>query len=1244
MSNSNLRPKSSGTQTLNFVWANDADAHVVDLSGQTSVLKKVNANDPKNGLTKLNNPDTDVWEGLWTDALGRIYKNDISGSDVSGNLFSKAFYVADNTGLKTLTNTTGNNYTFIMGDLINTLFSDQAGSPYLTSYRTSVPSSLQLNTDLSLTIVPGSLRNPDNVAIAHFTAAWTDLSNNKITFNPASFISGNDASFNPVDVDLSLNFRMTRSLLGPVVDVSNQLKVNMYKFGVDPVSTVTRYSSIVAEQTFIDLSINVLNAGSSIVIETNGSQILSHQNSTLQPNIELMNLLPSTFTFTNSGRQNLRLPFTINPRVAGQWTWSVYLKDGNMKSSSRNINLQVMPSFTAPVVTVTGETLLYKDDEYKVNLKIADDNFISDICSNLTSGLSVRPRINAVGTNLIGLDNVPSTIDRLINLTSDGTVRPLVATDLCLNTLTFSDISNTFVNRLRIGYPLDISQNESGNYYKVRDVSTNIVISNNDDISQCHLPSRSFNMFVDWLPNSELSAATSIKPQTLTIGTFNIATEYSSNVIMTDNKDGTITLSLSDNNGNLSGAKYRVKVFTNEKCDTLGTIGNITMDAQPNVDNATLNNFTVQFDSNNQATFTSPKLVANSAHKEYIMVAYLEVDSKTFLYTASNKVKFSKTNFPSLDLQYSGVAFTAADLNKIVNITADLELDTALADLSGYAIKSVDVGIDLSCNLTLPAWSINSPTLTFTVNDTNNVVKSFDISGWSSKKSSIENQIVFNNVNDVSNGGVFRIDLSYNDVKTDYLFSMNIAFSDADGNDYSQANKTVVFYYNGIYSGLPTNKGGNKNTIILYNDTKYIIDNKLDSTRITLPAIDSFDTFSWLAGSASNSYVLDLARSEFNGSGHNLDVSSFRISNVDRKGADNAILYVGFSGAWTSVITNGTGALPNVRSSSGNASHIDAAFARTNYSWIDTRKFVGTIDIDYKTKNTNGLSVDVNTLRLVVLPRPNIVLNIAQLPNTLVNNKANTTATISNLAKNKDGSNITSISSWTPRDISGSKFLTGKLRTMMSVSSGAISLVTKTGTPDIANASSFVLSSVGNIQYGQVAMPIITFNGRSTAGLVSSNIRATYSAFGSRSIQSAITELSVAVYSTDSTFNNSAFTNNLTANNVINCAGMPFVQYMTLDNSNNSLNLDTNLKTKNAVFVIVENIGSITATVNATYLTTVASTVTTTTGASFVPNTTTPINVVYTPFSNNTQGIAAGDEHVYQHTAVTGWIYLYKKQ
>lgn len=1226
MSVAYLKPKSAGVKNLEYVWYSDTNAIIVDLSGSSTV--RVNANDASNSLTQVIDSETGNRVN-WTDANGNYYKNDISGSDISGALFKHAFYVSDSNGIQTLTRvgTTGNQFSLPSSNLIDTLFTDQKGTPYYTSYKTNIPSTLQKpSVDLSLTTVNDII---NNASIAAFNANWTDISNNKIIIDCSMFrigaINNNDASFNPVAVDLSFNLKTAYQLTSYAqarTDVSNHLYIKMFEFGIDVSNTpIVKLSTVVDQTSYIDISLNVLNAGSKLVIDTSGAGVLAAQNLSLQPNVDLMTLIGSSYTLAKPGRQNLRIPFTIPASTSGSWIWRLTLVDGNFVSSPVDLTLNVLPSFYAPNVSLDSLTngntnLLNSNDVTRINLSVNDINFTPDISNNLTKGLRFAPRINALDTNITAYDNNVNLINHSLSvfITSKSTGNMLNnIIDLSTNTLSFSDISNN--NTALVVGATDISSNDSG-YFKNNDVSLNMDISYSD-ISQHNLPSRSYNLFVDWLPNGQTSASSIITPQTLSIGTFNLATKYSSNCVIVDNLDGTYSLSLSDYNGILSYARYRVKVFTNITASTLALNADLSLNAQTNIpDRSNAFDFPVTMDSDYNATFTGPNLVTNQ-NKMFYMVAYLETvtdSTTTYLYTASNKLPFVYAKFPTLTMSFDiASAFTAADINKIIAVDSNLDLNTALADLSGYAVKSVNVGIDLSCNLSLPLWTLNTPVLSFSLTDTNSVVKSFDISGSNTRKSTnLPNTITtFTNYSDLSNGN-FYIDLSYNSVDTTCLFSLNIALTDALGTSYPFANKTVMFYYPG-FAPATSNLGKKKNTLIVYNDTKYIIDYVSTATKMSIGTMDSFNCYTWLAGSSQNSYCLNLARTEFvGGDNHLLDISYFNVSdsnftNVNNN--DSASLFIGYNGKWTGVKTGAIGLAPNV----SNTSSVTSSFAKNTFSWIDMKKFVGTIDINFKTLDSNSnLSVAVNTLRLVVIPRPSLSLTISSASNVLINTPTNIKLNVLNIQKNAAGNPIT-FTSWVPLDISGGKTLTSKLKTVLSLTTGSLSLVTSSGTADITNASIFTLPSLLDITYGNYSNGVIVFKGRSVSGLSSSIVQAAYSAFGSKSVFTT-SAVSVAVYSTDSTYNNSVYTNNLITNNSITFAGMPFVTYVSLDSSNNSINLSLDKRTKNAAFVVVENTSA--ATVTATNLNGVTGTVT------------------------------ANSTTVYQH--ITGgvgyWEYLYSKQ
>jgi len=1217
-----LKPKAlSSPQVLEYVWASDSNAIIVDLSGSPNV--NLNANNPINGLKRLKNDD-DTYQNVWSDPSGKLYNFDVSGNDISGAFFPLAFFVANESGSRTLTRVTGSNTQFTLPtfSVVDKLFTDQKGSPYYTSYKTNVPISLQ-NTpvDISLTTLTGSTFNKSNRDLS-FNAF--DTSNNKITIDLSGFKFSTTNSYNPAQYDICLNLRTGFQLSSYSVantDVSNQLFIKLYKFGMGSSNQeIIKYSSVNSQVTTIDLSVNVLNASGVLRFDTSGAGVLAAQTSTLQPNVDFMNLVDLSYSFIKPGRQNISIPITIPASTSGCWIWNAYLVDGNMISTPITVTLKVQPSFTAPIITqdpTTSLTLIPGlGQPASFNIKLDNNAFVPDICNNLTRGMFVYPRINAVNANVPG-DVSLNNLNAGLMIKKAGTSYTLVTNDLSTNTLSFADISNG--NNALIVRATDISLNpDTGFYFKWpgRDVSTNYTIdaSSND----FNLPARKFNLLLDWLPNGQPAAEGIIKPQTSTIGSINVATTYTANVNLVDNKDGSYSLSLTDLNGPLDSASYLIKVFTDANCTTAAPVTTkFTLDSQSNVYSSSSNQFSVEMDSNFNATFTGPKLVTKS--DRLYMVAYLVNSTKTYLYTASKPVSVIYAKYPILNVSFDTVnAFVAAELNKIVNINDNLDLNSALSDLSGYRVTGINAGIDLSCNLSLPTWDLVGPNLKFTLNDNNGVVKSMDISANVTKRSNISTNTpsVFTNLSDVSNNLGFYVDLSFNAVKTECLFSLDIALGDAAGNFYPSATKTIVFYYPGTFGTTATNAGGKKNTLIIFNDAKYTLDAVPGLTQMSLQAKDTFDCYTWLAGSSANTYSLNFARSEFMGDGHVIDASGFKIDSVGQTGvtnADPAALYLQFNGSWTTLST----------STVSNYTQVPCVFAKNNYSWIDTRKFVGTIDINYSTKDTNALySTTLNTLRLVVLPRPTIQASIAVTPNVLINTPSTLQVTLKNAQTNKTGGSIT-ISTWAPTDISGGKNLSGKFRTLLNATSGSISLVNSSGAPDVANAGFFTLPSVGDMLYSNSLIVPVAFKGRPSAGIVSSNIQANYTMNGARAI-SGSTALQVVVYSSDSTFNNSVYTNNLLTNTQFNFAGMPFVQYVSLDNSNNTINLSTDSRTKNATFVVVENKGSSAA----------SPTWSSGTG-----------NVGYgTTTTNGLTSVSAGSVAVFFHSTTTTWEFLYTKQ
>ena len=1197
-----LKPKvSTKPTTLEYVWYSDPNAIIVDLSGTPAT--KLNANDPKNGLTK--NDEL----GYWTNASGQIYRNDVSGNDISGALLQHAFYVADSTGLKSLTRVNRNailtesnysQYTFPIPVLGNALFNDQNGNPYYSSYKTNYPfASANANTDISWSsLITNS--SPNGTFGLDVSSNFADISNSKIMIDCSNFEINRDASYNNIQIDVSFNIRPMFPANSRIfvcnMDVSNQLVIKLNKFGFDLSSNVSnQFASYVDQVVNFDLLVNALSANGIIKVDNSSNGLIANMNNILQPNIDLAACIKE-IKLSKGGRQNVSVPLNIPANSSGMWVWTLTLIDGNLQSTPLYLTLNVNPTFNEPTVgTVASQTNgyannLYNNDYSRVKVSLNSSDYTFDISNNVPGGLKFATRINATDSNVCTFDNSFNDISSCISIRVNGGANQINnVIDLSTNKLTFADVSNNNTALVLTAQDLSLDQS-TGLWYKIRDVSANIDISYSDNLNH-RLPSRNYSVHLDWLSNGEPNAESVIKTQTVKIGDFKFNTTYTSNVQIVDNQDSTYSLSLSDYNGDLAGARYRVRVFSDEKCSALALDSSLNLTSQANViTDTTTNQFLVTMDDNQNASFKGPSVIGPNT---FYMVGYLDISNgsgaTTHKYTASAPMKFINAKFPTISLSTDATALTAADLNQIIQFNDNLSQNTDLLDLSGYIIASRNVGIDLSFNLALPLWKLSNPVLTFTVNDSNGVVKSFDISGSATKQSkkSVNTAVVFNNLNDISDLATainnFHIDLSFNTTSPESLFTITTKLSDDSGREYSATNKTILFYSPAAGQAV-SNPGNKKNTIIVYNDTKYVLNNVSTITSMgNIGTMDSFNCYSWLSGSSSNSYCLNLARSEFMGeNNHILDASSFQITNVSSSGVTNldtsANLYIGFNNEWAKLITGSVGALPKVLGAG--VSGITSAFAKSTYSWIDTKKFIGTIDIKYKTiDGKNNLSTTQNELRLVVLPRPNIVLSVSSSPNVLVNTSSNIQISLRNVQQNTTGSSVT-ITNWNPSDISGNKQLISKIKTLLTVSSGSLSLVTSAGTPDILNLSAFKLPTLSSdLVYNGTSNAVVVFNGRSVAGNVSSNIRATYNAYGSKAV--ATTQpVSVNVYSVDSIFNNNVYANNMIVNNSINFIGMPFVQYVALDNSNNSINLVNDSRTKNAAFVYVENKSTLSATVS----------------------------------------------------------------
>lgn len=1244
MSSHLLKPKSAGKKVVEYVWYADDSVKVYDLSGSTTLANK------RTSYTVQYSAD----QSLFVGPDNKVYNsNEISGNDISGSLYKFKFFVADNTGIlpmnfRNVSNSGQHYFDISTANIVDLAFTDRDGKPYYSSYNSNYK--IKANGDISLNFTTGP----------YFNSNTTDLSVNFLLVNDAARPNVNvnymrldlssfdlsDNHVNPTTLDCSLAIVTNLPLIQNSVanttvnDVSSNIIFKLYRMGIDSITNVTKYSNLTSVPSGIDLSVNCISSSAYLTIEPNNTQILAKRFNYPQPNQDVGSLLPETFPIGKAGRSNVRIPYVIPGGLTGFWSFKVTLHDtgsyGGDFTASQTFDFTLNPSLNEPVVSLkTGSSnTLAQGESASSFLHFNPIDYTIDICNNnniMYYKLRMLPANNsAFDISLSDLSKNFTLTDSSTNVLSTYLYN---ANDVSLNILYRSDIStNNPVNASRIVMlASDLSFNNTANKWVKNsdtDLSNTVVLTFRGDASDNLLPDRSFNIYADWLSNNSTDA----KPQTVKVGTFNAITKYSTNVTITDNKDGTFSLTSSDFNNFDISTCYKVKIFTSATLKTPATSGThvswtgIRNSNISQITSSNENNFYVQMDSNFSATFTAPKVLGNN---KYYMVAYIAPgpSSSEHKYTVSNVAQLTSNVSVGLTITAEPASLTLSNLSTVINIDPSLEVDTTISDLSGYIVQDQNIFQDLSFNIGFPNWwqDINGLNVTVSVVDTSNVVKLFDVSGaFTKSRGTPSNSVTFTDMRDLSNN-IF-VDLSYNKFSDDIIFGLNITVSDANNTVYKNATRQLLLYYRGQKLGV-TNTGGVRTSLIVYNDTKYIFENVPDKTLMTLGTRDTYGVFSSLIGSAANSYCLNLARTEFVGEDkHTFDISGFDISYNNSTAtfvntSDAPIAYISYNN-W-----GGSGFSTRVATSSVTTTQlITTTFARSAFSWVDIKKFIGCIDIYFKTKNSTGnLSVNVNTLRLVVIPRPSLQLTIGSTPNVLVNTSAPIQTYIQNIQQNKAGANL-ELGSWNPTDISGGSYLITKIRTILKVSSGSLSLVTLAGAPDVVNAGLFTLpSNIGDIAYGSTVNtpsasrvnPVVVFKGRPTAGLVSSNLQIQYTSYGNKPITDR-KALSVAVYSSDSVYSNSEFTNNLSANTQFNFAGMPFIQYITLDNSNNTIALDTDSRTKNAAFVVVENKSINNGSVTATSLTGLGA-------------------------SGNALSLGTSETAVFQHNATNTWLGLYKK-
>jgi len=1214
------KPISRGPQAVNFVFWEDVNTILVDLSG---AIPGSNTKRRSTGLEKVTNT-------IYRDPVDKsLYNLDVSGTDVSsGKLadYKLKFFFANNDGLIDLSYNSPSNFSVPMPNLIDLAFSDASGNPYYTKYQSIYGDGFEQDISLFRFDVSGALTQTDlsNQFINKFSL--TQEKTNFLDISLSAFDASENAMTNPVvDISLCLGtnylFKTVPTSDVSANDVFGNFKINFNPFGVSDLS-VNLISNYSATNTIFKIPVNTLVPGAKLSITGNTAQVQANVNNGYypKPTTVVSGLFKTEYTITKSGPSILEIPITIPANTAGSWVWNMKLTStvNNLPivSTTKILNVAVLKSFNAPVVSSI-DNLSSLTTNSKLIVRLADVDYNEDISKGLvTNNNKLSYALRLVPQPYYDIsDSELNDISNCFSIKRNGNPTNLIDVlyDVSNFQLSQSNITTQDISLSLLGS--DLSKNTGSTIWtksKTADVSDNYIF----DLSATNinrLRERNYNVAIDWMNYYDRNNASNNTVNTI-VQNLTVDTPFPGQVnVQFDKGSGTIALSSTNGQGINSSCKYNVRIYTDSTLRTIATASDLAWQTSTKAlntfvtQNAGVNeyNFDVKIGTNFMSNVYLPKQIST---KKLYLVAYVK-DSASLIhyYTHSSTIQLTELNTVELNTSFYTQTFRDVCQNIIsepILFQDDPTLDPSTVldnsnlspvpvDISGYIITSLSQATDLSFNILRPSWwkDIVNPSLTVSLNDPNGIVDSFDISGARIKKSD-KQSITTVDQYDLSNN--FFIDLSFNKLANDSFFRLNFVFTDDNKTSYPKASKSILIFYN-AQEIAKRNTGAISNTFVTYNDIKFTLNNAIGVTPVNNLVVDGFGTFPWVAGSANNMYNLNLARSEFMGEdNHILDLSGMTI-NATRQDCSGTQVFAYFA------VTDGAGKLDtsaNIINTTpvGDVKHIVGRFLSYPHSYLYIKKFIGTIDIQYTTVNKYlKSSANLNTLKIVVLPRPTPIIETIFVPAVNLNTPSNFNLNITNIQRDTANMYDLSFNNWSVSSIysrdsnKNGKLLGSKIASMTNLSNGVFA-INPLGSDNLfvkPSISSFVLS------YGtpNKINSVMKFVGKPTVGSFTQTLNLSMNRFDSKLLSDS-KNFTVTVFN-GSTFSENMFTKNATINSLVNFAGFDFVVYKTIDNSTTAEELDliNHSSTKNAAFIVITNNASSTITVSGSISISVSTTV-----------------------------------------------------
>lgn len=893
-----------------------------------------------------------VRDYVWYDISDSVA---VDMADISRN---QRFLIADNTGVLPLTHVAGSDDTTyvlpVAFNMIDDLFVDQGTDPYYTSYENNYRVHTQT---ADVNDISTSITNPSGDE-ALITLDTSVLNANKMTLHLDQFQDNSERDLSEnwkVRISTNLDFFPDAN----VEDISNNLTLNMRYFGLDAIAGGQASYELGANGT-LDLSCNALSENAVVKFVSDAAANDVEFNTYPKPSLLMAGMLPSSYAI-GAGRTGASVPVTVpvagSGLKSGAWNWKATIEDGDYTSAPISVKLVVVPKLTAPVVNKP--TLSFTHDISK-NVDINVKYFPADIANADISAWDPLMTVS-MSLHLNDEDKSPVTTGAAVGLVTQ---------------------------------PFNIQENWNNMDIRNLDASANFTFEYSE--KRYTLVDTSYILRLTYGDNKG-SVDTHLEyPFTISGVTHN------DKVTSSNNYNGTWTLA----SGNKKANEHYV--YRSSTSDTFtGNWTRVNASASGKVFTAPASDKNTQFGVTDKA---SAIVNNNNVFARSVSVPTLTTD-----------------NLVVIDIS-SGPMFDVPTSSNVIPVTGEGVAGTSSIDETTRLTIGADGKTDIYVNVAKPNWFNDLPGANLVVK----VEEIVPVNGFSNFLGFDLSANLTDKSGNLLPGGGYQATtdtsaFEFGDVTGSFEPSIDLRFTD---DRFTTTDLIVTATFNGGYKQLSTavarftvastiinNPGGYENNLVVMNRTKMnltrvtgnsamdrLVKSETDVSEAFSGVVDiSVNSFRNLGGADNAMHYFNLARTELTNdiTRHTFDISGFEVAAVAGNGIKPK-MYFPFTQYGTTLDLNA----PELEDVSG--------FFSSNYNdiFIDFGYFTGALDITYTTLYENEYSGSRNTLRVYVLPRPNISYTTIDPSENVHSVNAPTWLrhSITNVQKDADKANVT----WAP--------------------------------------------------------------------------------------------------------------------------------------------------------------------------------------------------------------------------------------